>query len=359
MAAINYSLSTLSKLSWNDFYSIPVKNKIDFFRKDSRIFDPLFASQFDRKILDYLFRVSNKIRFIAQTKSGSDWLQKLLSHKRAVLYFSQPSTRTYLSFNNACQVLGIKTSDIRSASVSSEVKGESLEDTVETMHSYTDLLIIRHSNEYIAEKAAWMFNKSERPIPVINAGSGPYEHPTQALLDVYTLHRAFKGKIDGKSIVMIGDLKRGRTIRSLTHMLNNYKDINFKYVSPKELSLPDDLKNYLIKNKVKFEESGNLEKSIKKADIIYTTRIQDEYDRENESKSIDYSKLLLKQEHLKLMKKDAIILHPLPRRDELPREIDSDPRAWYWEQEINGLWVRTALIAYLFKQSKSILNYKS
>lgn len=255
-------------------------------------------------------------------------------------------------------MLGIKTSDIRSLSASSEAKGESLEDTLETFHSYTDLIIIRHANEHIAEKAAWMFNSSDKPIPIINAGSGPYEHPTQALLDVYTLYRAFNGAIDGKTVVMCGDLKRGRTIRSLTQLLNNYKDIKIIYVAPNELSLPDDLREFLDNSHIKFEESEDFESAVKQADVFYTTRIQDEYDKSNESKAIDYSKFYLKKHHLNVMKDNCVILHPLPRRGELEPAIDSDPRAWYWRQEVNGLWVRTALIAHTFEQDKQILSYK-
>jgi aspartate carbamoyltransferase catalytic subunit len=287
-----------------------------------------------------------------------DRLQTLLSHKRAVLYFAQPSTRTYLSFNNACQILGIKTSDIRSSSASSEAKGETPEDTLETMHSYTDLIIIRHTNEHIAEKAAWMFNRSDKPIPVINAGSGPYEHPTQALLDVYTLHRAFNGSIKDKTLVMCGDLKRGRTIRSLTQMLNNYSGIKIIYLAPKELSLPDDLKEYLNNSDITYQESQDFESAIKQADVFYTTRVQDEYDKSGESKSIDYSPFYLKKEHLSTMKQDCIILHPLPRRGELDSAIDNDPRAWYWRQEINGMWIRAALIVLIFEQDNIIMSYK-
>jgi aspartate carbamoyltransferase catalytic subunit len=306
----------------------------------------------------YLFNLADKIRTISDSKSGSDWLQSLLSHKRAVLYFGQPSTRTYLSFNNACQILGIKTSDIRSVSASSESKGESLEDTLKTFHSYTDLIIIRHANEHIAEKSAWMFNNSDKPIPVINAGSGPFEHPTQSLLDIYTLYRAFNGDINGKTVVMSGDLLRGRTIRSLTQVLNNYKDIKIIYLAPEGLSLPADLKVFLDKSNIKYEESQDFEGSIRKADVFYATRIQDEYDNNNESKAIDYSKFYLKKEHLKTLKENCIILHPLPRRLEIDPAIDSDSRAWYWKQEVNGLWIRTALIAQTFERDRLILEYK-
>lgn len=335
---------------------LPLNERLGLITENS-VFHILSSLQFDKKALSKLFKLTDKIRKIAKTKKGLDWLQTLLSHKRAVLYFAQPSTRTYLSFNNACQILGIKTSDIRSTETSSETKGESLEDTLETFHSYADLIIIRHANEHIAEKAAWAFNNSDKPIPVINAGSGPNEHPTQALLDVYTIHKAFKGEVDGKSILMIGDLKRGRTIRSLTYLMSNFKDIKFIYTAPGELSLAEDIRDFLMKNDLDFDETDNFEESLKKADIIYPTRIQDEYDAVNESRSIDYSKFYLKKEHLSIIKENSIILHPLPRRKEIDTAIDSDPRAWYWQQEVNGMWVRTALIGYIFQIHKKILSH--
>jgi len=247
---------------------------------------------------------------------------------------------------------------MRSSGYSSEVKGESLEDTLETMHSYTDMIIMRHVEENIAEKAAWMFNESEKPIPVINAGSGPHEHPTQALLDAYTLYRAFKGKVKNKTIAVIGDIKRGRAVRSLIYMLANFEGIKLVFLSPAELALPEDLKQFLSKNSIPYEERDNLDKFLKKADVFYYTRIQDEYDKHHESKSIDYSRFWLKKEHLSQMKSDSVILHPLPRRNEIPPEIDGDKRAWYWKQEVNGLWMRAAVIAHVFKEDGYILNYK-
>ena len=344
--------SDLNILSWDEFYNTPLTDKLSFFKQDSRIFDCLFAGQFNRDILNDLFKLSDRIRSKARTKRGLDKLQQLLSHKRACLYFGQPSTRTFLSFQNACHILGIKTSDIRSVTASSEAKGESLEDTIRTMHSYVDLIIIRHSNPYIAEKAAWMINKMERPIPVINAGSGPNEHPTQALLDVYTIKRAF-GRSNDLNIAMIGDLKRGRTIRSLTYLLGNYKNIHIEFISANSLRMPDNLRDFLHKSNITYGESNTIE-SVKDADVIYLTRIQDEYDVNNESKLIDQSNLFLNSAHLSTLKKKCIILHPLPRRNELPEEIDSDPRALYWEQERNGLWIRTALLAHIFKVDKDI-----
>ena len=321
-----------------------------------KLFNCISAKQFDRELLLELFVLADKIRVICKTKKGADFLGNLLSHKRATLFFEQPSTRTFLSFNNACQILGIKTSDIRNITDLSVSKGESIEDTLKTIHSYSDLLIIRHRNESIASNISDIFQNSDKPIPVINAGSGSDEHPTQALLDVYTIYRAFNGKIKGKCIALIGDLKRSRTIRSLIYTLTNFEISKYILISPDELKAPDDLIKYFNYNCITYLESNKLN-DISEADIIYSTRIQDEYDVNNESKFIDYTKYYINKENINLIGKNSIILHPLPRRHELSTDIDSDPRAWYWKQEVNGLWIRTALLAYIFDVVKSISKY--
>lgn len=349
----------LSKLSWEKFYSLPLSEKLGFFEKDGRMFDCLFSQQLSMQTLNNIFNLANKIRKVAKEKGGLDWLQTLLSHKRAMLYFVQPSTRTFVSFQSACYILGMKVSEIRSTSTSSELKGETPEDTIRTFSSYADLIIMRHFEEGIAEKSAWMLNKTKRPISVINGGSGKDQHPTQALLDLYTLNLSFQdlGGIDDKTIVMVGDLKRGRTVRSLSYLLQNYKNVKIIYVAPDYLKIGDDIKEFLKKHKMPFKESNDLIKYLPDADAVYMTRIQDEYDINNESKNIDYSKFHLKKEHMKLMKKNAIIMHPLPRRQEIDVAIDNDPRAMYWRQERNGMWIRTALIAYLFRIENEINRY--
>jgi len=347
----------IKKTSWEEFYKKPLSKRLNYYSQKGRLFDCLFSQQFDRKLLDYFFTLATRIRTIAKNKEGLDWLQTLLSHKRAMLYFIQPSTRTFLSFQSACYILGMKVSEIRSTSTSSELKGESPEDTVRTFSSYTDLIVMRHFEEGFAEKTAWMLNKTNRPVPVINGGSGKDQHPTQALLDLYTLNWAFndKGGIDNKKIAMVGDLKRGRTARSLTYLLSNYKNIEFIFVAPDYLKMGDDIKSYLKRHKTKFSESDNLNKSIKNVDAVYMTRIQDEYDINGESKDIDYSKFHLTEDSLKLIKKNTIIMHPLPRRAEIDPAIDDDPRAMYWRQERNGMWIRAALIAHIFEVDEAIL----
>ncbi len=351
-------IEALKSLTWEEFYRTPLKNKLTYFEKSGRMFDMLFAQQLTPEIISTLFATANKIRKIAKAKEGLDWLQTLLSHKRAMLYFVQPSTRTFVSFQSACYILGLKVSEIRSTSTSSELKGETPEDTIRTFSSYADMIIMRHFEEGMAEKAAWMLNKIKRPISIVNGGSGKDQHPTQALLDLYTLDLSFaeRGGINNKTIVMVGDLKRGRTVRSLSYLLKLYKGVKIVYVSPDYLRIDNEIKDFLKKHKIPFKESADLEKSLPGADAVYMTRIQDEYDINGESKDIDYSKFHLTKKHLKLLKKNAIIMHPLPRRQEIEVAVDSDPRAKYWRQERNGMWIRAALIAYLFGIEDKILN---
>ncbi len=353
--------NNFKELSWEEFYKLPLKNKYDFFIKDNVLFDVIYSQQFSKSILENLFTLASKIRAVAKSKGGHDWLQTLLSHKRAMLYFIQPSTRTFLSFQSACYILGMKVSEIRSTSTSSEIKGESPEDTIRTFSSYADLIIMRHFEPGMAEKAAWILNNTPRPVRIINGGSGKDQHPTQALLDMYTLHLSFqdKGGIDNKTIMMVGDLNRGRTVRSLTYLLKHYKDIKIIYVSPEYLKIGKDIKDFLKKQKMQYIETDNIEEYIKEADAIYMTRIQDEYDINKESLNIDYTKFHLTKKLVKLMKKDSIIMHPLPRRKEIDIEIDKDKRAMYWRQERNGMWIRSALIAYMFSIENEILKYQN
>jgi len=344
---------------WEEFLKRPLGERLPVFFKEGRIFDVLFSQQFDRPFLDSLYDLTNRIRKIAKVREGAKWLHDLHGHRRAMLYFVQPSTRTFLSFMSACQILGMQCSEVRDTSTSSEVKGESPEDTVRTFSSYVDLIIMRYPEPGFAERIAFLLNQSGRPVPVINAGSGPDQHPTQALLDIYTLHRSFEdyGGIDGKRIALVGDLKRGRTVRSLAYLMKNYEGVKLYFVSPPELRMGEDLKAYLRENRVEFEEVEDLAEVIPLVDAVYMTRIQDEYDVAGESKRIDYSRYHFKKEYLRLLKPNAIIMHPLPRRKELPPEIDEDRRAVYWRQVRNGMWVRVALIAKIFRKDKEIWGY--
>ncbi len=343
---------------WEEFYSKPVDIKSDFFKQNDRIFDVIYAQQFDREFLDYLCGLADKIRLMARTKMGLGKLKHLLPHKRAMLYFVQPSTRTFLSFMNACHTLGLSVSEIRGTSTSSEVKGESREDTIRTFASYVDLIISRHPEAGFAEKTAWVLNQTERPVPVLNGGSGPDQHPTQALLDIYTLEREFSniGGLDGKKIAMVGDLRRGRTVRSLSYLMKNYKDISLYFVAPDVFRMKEDIKGFLEKHGISFHETEDFKSIMPLVDAIYMTRIQNEYTENPSSKVETFPAFHFKTQHLGIIQPHCVILHPLPRRYEIEVSVDKDPRAAYWRQERCGMWIRAALIAYIFRVDQEILD---
>jgi aspartate carbamoyltransferase catalytic subunit len=345
------------KARWDDFYAQPAKDKIDFFRKEGRLYDCLFAQQFDRPLLDRLIKLADHMRAITKSRAGDDFLRTRLAHRRAMLYFSQPSTRTFMSFMSACHILGIRVLETRDLKTSSQVKGESFEDTIRTFSSYVDLIIMRHHEAGLVEKAAWVLNDHPRPVPVLNAGSGAEQHPTQALLDIYSLNRYLDGGLDGKHVVMVGDLKRGRTVRSLSYLLKNYKDVRVTFAAPEAFRMGQDILDYLKRHNIPYKETDSLDSTFKDADAIYMTRIQDEHDAAGESKKIDYRPFHIRAEHLSKMQKHTILLHPLPRREEIAEDVDSDPRAVYWRQERNGMWIRAALIATVFGLEAEILAH--
>lgn len=347
------------KITWEEFCDLSTSRKVEYFKQDDRLYDVLISQQFDRPLLEELITIANAIRRIAKSKEGMDWLQTLLSNKRAMLYFIQPSTRTFLSFLNACHILGIRISEVRDPSTSSEVKGETADDTIRTFSSYVDVIIMRHPQEGFAERATWVLNNSDRPVPVFNAGSGKDQHPTQALLDIYTLHRNFaqQGGIEGKSIAMVGDLKRGRTVRSLSYLLTNYPDVKMYFVAPQKFQMKDDIKTFLDKKGTSYYEVDNLNEVLPHVDAVYMTRIQDEHDVDGESSNYDYSNYRIGQEQLVKLNRNAIIMHPLPRRNEIDASVDSDPRAKYWRQERNGMWIRAALFIKVFAMEDAVIEH--
>ncbi len=347
---------------FSEFQKRSREEKIDFFKNNGRLFDMIISQQLNRRILDDIYEITNHLRQISKSKEGSLFIQNILCHKRAMLYFTQPSSRTFLSFENACHLLGMKTSEIRDASVSSEVKGESFDDSLRTFSSYTDLIIMRHKGQNLAERAAWLLNtQTNRPVPVINGGSGSDQHPTQAILDVYTLQRSFedRGGLDGKTILMCGDLRRGRTVRSLSYLLKNFEDIKIIYAAPQAFHMKEDVCSFLERHKIPyFIETEALENVLSKADAIYMTRIQDEHDTvADESGKTDISRFKLSLSDMSKVGQNAVIMHPFPRRDEIDVAIDSDPRAMYWRQERNGMWTRAALITYIFDVHDEVLSY--
>ena len=351
----------ISDIAWEGFQKLPLAEKTPYLMQaDGAPYHTLFAQQFGFDLLEQLAALANEIRVIAKTRAGTEFLREQVTHKRAMLYFSQPSSRTFLSFVSACQILGVPTGEVRDTAISSEFKGESREDSVRTFSSYFDLIIMRTPEKGLAEHMAWVLSNSDRPIPIINAGSGQDQHPTQALLDIYTLLRSFErgGGLRDRTVLFCGDLLRGRTVRSLSYLLTNYPNIKQVFVAPEQLQVGEDVLAILKAKSVTFERTDDFHAAIPQADAVYMTRIQDEWDSaKGESAKIDTSRFKFGLEELKLLPQRSIIMHPLPRRDEIATEVDGDPRAMYWRQMRNGMWIRTALIAMTFGCEKRIHEY--
>lgn len=316
---------------------------------------------FDRPLLDDLCELTTLVRTVAKSSDGARSLQQLAPTKRAMLYFTQPSTRTFLSMNNACHILGIRTSEIRNAEVSSEVKGETFEDSIRTFSSYVDLIIMRTPKAGYAARAAALMDSIPRQVPIINAGSGKDQHPTQALLDIYTLERSFEdsGGINGRIIGMMGDLKRGRTVRSLSRLMRHYEGVKLVFIAPDAFEMEPDIKAFLTEHGIPFDETGRLHEVLPELDAVYVTRTQSEHDVDDESSAVNLAPFTIGTDELGLMKETAVVMHPLPRGPEITIEVDQDPRAMYWRQERNGMWMRVALIAKLFGLDREIRELAS
>ena len=328
-------------------------HRVSLLNKNDRPYNVVISQQFEREHIDSLCKLADMMRNVSETKPGVQFLRSLLSHKRAMIYFTQPSTRTFLSFAAACQIVGMPYNEVRNASVSSESKGESEHDTVKVLSQYFDAIIMRHPKEGFAEDVAHYLD-----IPIINGGSGKDQHPTQALLDIYTLKRSFGGDLNKKFYTFVGDLKRGRTVRSLAYLLCKYAPVRLEFVAPPELQMEQDILDHLTECNVGYDLYDELTESIiERSDAIYMTRLQDEHDEGGESKSIDYYSYALTRAHQPLFKKHMAILHPLPRRQELDRALDDSPNAKYWEQVKNGMWMRAALLIYVFGVDSQVISY--
>lgn len=301
--------------------------------------DVIEAQQFDRDTLSAIFDVALEMEKIEKNSAGSHLLQGYLM---ATLFY-EPSTRTRLSFESAMKRLGGEVLTTENArEFSSAAKGETLEDTIRTVEGYSDIIVMRHFESGAARRAA-----TTASIPVINAGDGPGQHPTQALLDVYTIQREI-GKLDGIKVGLVGDLANGRTVRSLAYLLAKYNDVKIYLVSPEIVKMKDDIKDYLTSKGVEWEESADLMEMASKCDVVYQTRIQ----RERFGERIDLyeearGKYIVDQNVLDVMQKHAVVMHPLPRLDEITVDVDADPRAAYFRQAKNGLYIRMALLKLL------------
>src|SRR3989344_73725 len=294
------------------------------------------ARQFDKKTLQKIFSVTDKIKSQKFNKNA-------LSGKIMATLFYQPSTRTRLSFESAMIRLGgsvITTED--AAEFSSAIKGETLTDTIRVVNFYSDVIVIRHPESGIADLATKYSN-----IPIINAGDGVGEHPTQGILDLYTIFSKFHSP--DFTVAICGDHANYRPHHSLSYLLSLYPKIKIIYVSPKLLSMPRELKQHLINKKIKFSETEDFQSAVARADVVYQGRIPKEYLGKDYKKYLD--RYVLDKSILKNIKKNAIIMHPLPRLNEIAPEVDSDPRAIYFEQAQNGLFIRMSLLLLLFDKA--------
>lgn len=295
----------------------------------------LAARQFDVDGLADIFERADAMRAAMQSASGRRKLATKHQGMIAATLFYEPSTRTRLSFEAAAQRLGIGIVSTENAGeYSSAAKGETLEDTIRTVANYADVIIMRHKETGAAEVAA-----SASPVPIINAGDGKGEHPTQALLDMYTIWQE-KGRLDNLNVVIGGDLAHGRTARSLAQLLALYKGNTINFVSTPQLQIGADITDYLKQQKTEFSKTRKLATAAKTADVIYWTRLQ----KERLSDPTLEAGFTIDKATLDVMAKDAIIMHPLPRVGEIHESVDGDPRAAYFRQVENGLYIRMALL---------------
>jgi aspartate carbamoyltransferase catalytic subunit len=300
----------------------------------------LTARQFSIDEIDEIYTRADYMRVHSRSLTGRRRL--MASHGGLVLatVFYEPSTRTRLSFEFAAERLGIRVCSTENASeFSSAAKGETIEDSARVLAGYADMIVMRHKENGAAERAA-----AVSTVPVINAGDGTGEHPTQSLLDVYTIRHEL-GRLDNLHVVACGDLKHGRTIRSLAQLLALYPGNRITFVSPPDMGIGADVKQYLKEKGVSHTESSDLLKALPGADVVYQTRVQKErHQGSKTAKGVQDEGFNIGKKALGAMKRNAIIMHPLPRVTEIDTAVDCDPRAAYFRQAENGLYIRMALL---------------
>ncbi len=298
------------------------------------------AQQFDVPMMQTIFETAEKMEKVVARGGITDYQNRIM----ATLFY-EPSTRTRFSFETAMHRLGghvISTEN--AAEFSSVAKGETLEDTIRILNGYADVIVIRHKEVGSARRAAEVSR-----VPVINAGDGAGQHPTQALLDLYTIRKEI-GAIDGLRIAMVGDLAQGRTVRSLAYLLSKFQNVTMYFVAPPLLKMKEDILEHLRERKVSFAEETALDKVLPEVEVVYQTRVQKERFGD---RIADYEKCrgvyIINQDALQRMKPKSIIMHPLPRLEEIAMDVDKDPRAGYFRQAQNGLYVRMALLTEVLK----------
>jgi len=299
----------------------------------SRMRHVIESQQFSRTLLEELFARADEIK-----REPHRFMGRLAGLVMAALFY-EPSTRTRLSFEAAMLRLGGQTMGTDNArEFSSAAKGETLEDTIRIVSGYADVIVLRHSEEGAAKRAAAVSD-----VPIINAGDGPGQHPTQALLDLFTI-RAELAKIDGVRVAMVGDLANGRTVRSLAYLLSKFKDIKLWFVAPPQVSMRDDLKAHLDEHHVSYTETQDLDAVLPEVDVVYMTRIQKERFTDPAVYEAIKGIYRIDKNAMARIRKYGVLMHPLPRVDEISPEVDDDPRSAYFRQARNGLHIRMALL---------------
>ena len=305
----------------------------EFYQKDI-----ISIKDYTKEQLEKIFTSTDKIMQLSSSQR-----QEICKGKTLGYLFYEPSTRTRLSFDSAIASIGGNSLGISNISSSSTQKGESLADTVKMMSIYSDILVLRHTLDGSSRFASEISDK-----PVINAGSGTEEHPTQAIQDLFTIKKE-KKKIDGLKIGIVGDLKYGRTVYSLLHGLGNY-DVDVRLISPKSLRIRSD-STYEIKKNLDFTESTQLEDHIDELDVLYVTRIQKERFPDEEEYLKVKGSYVVGLDMIKKMKEDSIILHPLPRIDEISTDVDKTKNAKYFQQAEYGKHTRAALLGLILNEN--------
>jgi len=301
------------------------------------------SQQFTVPLLMELFKRSRGMERVVARGGTLDYQNRILT-----TLFYEPSTRTRLSFEAAMHRLGGRVLSTENAGVfSSEIEGEQVEDSIRIISGYSDVIVIRHTAEDGARRAAEV-----SAVPVINAGDGNGgQHPTQALLDLYTIYR--QRPLDGLSVAIIGELDKGRTARSLAYLLAKFERVKMFFVSPPQLQMKPDILAYLDEHGVRYEVESDIDRVIGEVDVVYQTRIRPERVRDMAGRNNDgrendgLRRYAIDSKVVQRMKPDALILHPLPRTVELDKSVDADPRAMYFRQAMNGLYVRMALLTML------------
>lgn len=338
--------------------------------RDNRPYFVLLSQQFSRDELEALCDTATAIRRLDRHRDGREFLLGILRGHRVMNLFAQPSTRTAQSFIAGADKLGATSTLVSDISTSSFAKGESIADSVRTLSSFFDTIVVRHPDDDFAAQASWALHNSNRPVPVISGGSGKSQHVTQSLLDLYTLRYSFyeRGGVDGKRVVIVGDIARNRAARSLALILTKFRPAAIHFISSGAFAPDDEMTEYLRRHEIDVEVHEDLHTYLRahgrEADAIYMTRLQKEWDvgaAGQPKKGADKAELdtdmayVLRSDYRLLVRPDCVIMHPLPRINELPDEWEEHPGFVVWRQVRNGMWIRAALFAAIHGADGEIL----